>query len=496
MGWSTDADLQNLDCGILENHELLSTDIEALSSEECFKIGVCAYKNQNYNEAYAFLLSANLKGYDKSASFQKYFAASKLAVDSINQLARNSADLKNQIQATHHLLGSSANPVENLAKLEEQNNSSQENLLNYIFLVFAISGIFLAGKLLINHKRVNTHNIFLAIFLFGVSIMLFELSMYWIKEFNYTPKEFFFNIHFYIWAPSLYLYIRKKLNITSNGNTMKITKHYGVFVFFCLLLLIHINITDSLNSPLSPSNNVAFIIQNAYLKFFHSTLYLILLVRLYKGHKESLNFSNKKWFILAISFLAAIILIVFSRALFAEIPSFNYISKYIGAILLSLFIGVCAVMLFIQPEILTKTEALKPKTTPKVKYKNSGLTEAMIETLSHQLLELIENKKVYLDNTITLEKLAKNLNTDRYSLSQVINQEFGKNFYEFINDFRVQEAINIIEKNDYQIDLITDLIYESGFNNKVSFYKAFKKRKGMTPSQYIKEQTSDIIING
>ncbi|SHI49063.1 AraC-type DNA-binding protein [Arenibacter nanhaiticus] len=494
MGWSNDTDLQNIDCGILENHELLSTDIEALSSEECFKIGVCAYKNQNYSEAYAFLLSAHLKGYDKSASFQKFFAASKLAVDSINELARKNTYLKNQIQATHHLLGSSATLIENQAQPGDYQSSTQQDLLNYLFLVFAISGIFLAAKLLKNHKNVNTHNIFLAIFLFGVSIMLLELSVYWIQDFNYTPKEFFYHIHFFLWAPSLYLYIRKKLNITSNGSTLKITKHYGVFVFFCLLLLIHINITDGLNSPLSPSNNVAFIIQNAYLKFIHSTLYLIMLFRLYKEHRNSLNFSNKKWFVLAISFLAAIILIVLSRALFAEIPSFNYISKYIGAILLSLFIGVCAIMLFIQPEILTKTEALKPK--PKVKYKNSGLTEDMIETLREQLLKLIENEKVYLDNTITLEKLAKSLNTDRYSLSQVINQEFGKNFYEFINDFRVQEAINIIEKNDYQIDLITDLIYESGFNNKVSFYKAFKKRKGMTPSQYIKEQKSEIIVNG
>lgn len=142
-------------------------------------------------------------------------------------------------------------------------------------------------------------------------------------------------------------------------------------------------------------------------------------------------------------------------------------------------------MFFIKPEIITKAEVLIPAES-NVKYRNSGLTEAMTSTLKTQLVNLVASKKVYLDNEITLEKLAKELNTDRYSLSQVINQEFQKNFYEFINDYRVQEAVDIIEKNQGKIKLVADLIYESGFNNKVSFYKAFKRRKNMTPTQYIK----------
>ncbi|UBZ14927.1 helix-turn-helix domain-containing protein [Flagellimonas marinaquae] len=121
----------------------------------------------------------------------------------------------------------------------------------------------------------------------------------------------------------------------------------------------------------------------------------------------------------------------------------------------------------------------------KEKYQNSGLTTAMASALRLQLLNSMEDK-VFLDSALSLEILAEKLNTDRYSLSQVINQEFNKNFYEFINDYRINECLARIDENPHQIDSISDLIYASGFNNKVSFYNAFKKRKSMTPVQYIK----------
>jgi AraC-like DNA-binding protein len=70
-------------------------------------------------------------------------------------------------------------------------------------------------------------------------------------------------------------------------------------------------------------------------------------------------------------------------------------------------------------------------------------------------------------------------------LSQVINQELDKNFYELINDYRISEAVRIIESKPKK--QVVDLIYECGFNNKVSFYKAFKKRMQMTPKEYIEK---------
>tara|TARA_Y100001001_G_scaffold66354_1_gene63957 strand:+ start:9306 stop:9806 length:501 start_codon:yes stop_codon:yes gene_type:complete len=128
------------------------------------------------------------------------------------------------------------------------------------------------------------------------------------------------------------------------------------------------------------------------------------------------------------------------------------------------------------------------------KYKNSSLSIDMIKDIRGKLIVLLKEDKVYLDSSITLEKVSNLMDFERYTISQVINQEFDKNFNQLINDYRIEHAVDIIDKV-YQSDnkqnkiKVIDLIYDSGFNNKVTFYKAFKDRIKMTPKAYIEKAT-------
>lgn len=481
------------DCNPIENGQITLINIEHLSAEECFEFGKCEYLHHNFSTAYTFFLSAQLKGHENTPVFNTYFDASKSALDSLQQINQRSFNYINTLNASSSIPFSDPLKVNERDHSDNYNKSLQDYIRNFLFLIVALGGFYLAFNLLIKHRKDEVHNIFLSIFLFGISVMLLELAVYWLKHFNYNPKVYFFKIHFFLWAPSLYLYIRKKLNISSKTTINEIAKHYSIFFISCILLLIVVNTELNTTETSSIHQFITSILQSQFIKSVHSTLYLILLISLYKKHKDIIDQSNKKWLMISISFLGLIVLIVYSRSLFSHLETFNYISKYVTAIILSLFIYLYFFMLYLKPDIITKTEVMVLAEN-NTKYKNSGLTEAMTNTLKIQLIQLIETKKVYLDNAISLEKLAKELNTDRYSLSQVINQEFGKNFYEFINDYRVEEAVNIIKNNKGKIKLVTDLIYESGFNNKVSFYKAFKKRHDMTPSQYIKMQDSCLLM--
>ncbi|MFD2791499.1 AraC family transcriptional regulator [Arenibacter sp. H213] len=492
--WANSATVfQNINCNPIEIDKISLESIAYLSAKECFELGKCEYDHNNFSTAYTFFLSAHLKGHENTVIFNKYFAASKTSLDSLQQINEQGFNFLNKLNSSSFLSLSEPLNANERNVLETSHRWIQNYVRNYLFLLIAICGFYLAIKLLIEHRKAETHNIYLAVFLFGVSVMLMELAINWLSIFNYNPRVYFFKIHFFLWAPSLYLYIRKKLHIGSKTSINEFLKHYGVFILFSMLLLIGVNTETPVDGTTFFNHTITIILTSLFIKAVHITLYVLLLIVLYKKHKDTLNQSNKKWLILSISFLGLLMLIVFSRALFSHLDSFNYISIYFTAIALSLFISLYATMHFIQPDIITKTEALK-ETGNDVKYKNSGLTEAMTDTLKSQLVRLVETKKVYLDNAITLEKLAKDLNTDRYSLSQVINQEFGKNFYEFINDYRVQEVVNMIKNNEGNIKLVTDLIYESGFNNKVSFYKAFKKRHKMTPTQFIKLQSNHLLI--
>jgi AraC-like DNA-binding protein len=119
------------------------------------------------------------------------------------------------------------------------------------------------------------------------------------------------------------------------------------------------------------------------------------------------------------------------------------------------------------------------------KYVKSGLTESLSLELKENLAQLFEQEKLYRRNDINLDLVAKKMGTTRHNASQIINEHFKKSFHEFVNLYRINEAKELLE-NEKGLNII-DIAYEVGYNNKVTFNKAFKKETALTPSQYLKE---------
>ncbi len=97
---------------------------------------------------------------------------------------------------------------------------------------------------------------------------------------------------------------------------------------------------------------------------------------------------------------------------------------------------------------------------------------------------LMQTEKPYLNDAITLEEIARTLKVSSKALSQTINQRFGKTFKDLLNEQRVNEAKRLMESSDSDDLRIIDIGHDSGFNNKVSFYRVFKKFTGQSPSDY------------
>ncbi len=118
------------------------------------------------------------------------------------------------------------------------------------------------------------------------------------------------------------------------------------------------------------------------------------------------------------------------------------------------------------------------------KYKKSGLTESLSCELRDKLLVLFDRDEIYRENDLNLETLAERMETTRHNASQVINEHFRLSFHELVNKYRIEQAKQLL-RTDYQGNLnIIDIAYEVGYNNKVTFNKAFKKDTQLTPSQY------------
>ncbi len=104
------------------------------------------------------------------------------------------------------------------------------------------------------------------------------------------------------------------------------------------------------------------------------------------------------------------------------------------------------------------------------------------------LKSYMESNKPYLNQLLTLDNLATQLSMPARQLSQIINRHFDKNFFEFINSYRIQESKELLAKQENEKVTMLEIMAQAGFNSKATFNTFFKKAVGMTPTQYRKQQ--------
>ena len=110
--------------------------------------------------------------------------------------------------------------------------------------------------------------------------------------------------------------------------------------------------------------------------------------------------------------------------------------------------------------------------------KDSDLT-----TWRPKIQRLMEEEKAYLEPQLSLKKMAQKLRTNPGILSAAINQNFGKNFNDFVNEFRVNEFLEKSKQTEFKHYTLLALALDSGFNSKSTFNRSFKKITGRAPTE-------------
>src|SRR5690606_33236419 len=100
------------------------------------------------------------------------------------------------------------------------------------------------------------------------------------------------------------------------------------------------------------------------------------------------------------------------------------------------------------------------------------------------LTDHMAQQKPYLESALTLEKLALQLQLPPRTLSNMINRHFECHFFEFINSYRIEEAKRLLTDAACANKNMLNIMYDVGFNSKATFNTLFKKKTGMTPSEY------------
>jgi len=165
---------------------------------------------------------------------------------------------------------------------------------------------------------------------------------------------------------------------------------------------------------------------------------------------------------------------------------------FIACILLTLIIiiFVTAYYLVNQPEIFRKNVEMEhviedaADSSVSEKYARQSIDDRMQEEYLAKLNDFMESEKPYLDENITIKDLADEIDIPAHHLSIVINNRLGKNFYTFINEYRIKEAVSILDDPGNSDASIIAVAFKSGFNSKSTFNSVFKKITGLTPSEY------------
>jgi AraC-like DNA-binding protein len=151
------------------------------------------------------------------------------------------------------------------------------------------------------------------------------------------------------------------------------------------------------------------------------------------------------------------------------------------------FYGIKQPVIFGQEVKINGNEKDEKKETEK--YSRSGLKEKKAEEYLEKLIHVMDTDKPYLDRDLSIHDLSVMTEIPRHHITQVLNEKHGKNFFTFINEYRVKEVISRFNDPANNNFTILAIAYDSGFNSKTTFNSIFKSQTGLTPSEFREKAT-------
>ncbi len=226
--------------------------------------------------------------------------------------------------------------------------------------------------------------------------------------------------------------------------------------------------------------------------FYHV---LKVLFRYQKLYDAILSYDDLKWIKRLIQ-LGGVVLFLWGVAVLLNLVSetikapYSYYPLRLGTSIFIYWIGYQGFFRFV---ILQERKGLRKKIRANQDVKSSQPVQPENTDKEHREAKFFDemnayvvNQQKYLDPYLSLEKLAEEMNGSVSSLSKLINTQSNKSFPDYINELRVEEAKKLLSDPSFEAYTIVSIGLECGFNSKSTFYTAFKKFTGQTPTQYRK----------
>ncbi|MCG7872868.1 MAG: helix-turn-helix domain-containing protein [Candidatus Thiodiazotropha lotti] len=399
------------------------------------------------------------------------------------------------------------------------------DLYSAIMLLGAVQGMFLALALINAKSGLPVAHRLLAMLTLTFSL---DLWMAFLHQSGYIanyPRLLVIDTNIdFLFGPLTYLYVTALTARSGFRFTLRQWRHFlpfllGFAILIPLLLLDQQQLQSLLNSQGEQQDSdilwagLAMILVGV-LSILQMALYLGLSIKRLLQHQKSIEdqFSfleriNLAWLKNLLLALVALYLFYLADVFLADLLAFPEEVIGIHFLMIVLVIYSMGYLGLRQPAIFTQQDRSDPKTDrqsldaqanqtgatlndtdpsqSQPKYQRSALDSETSQLLFEELQNHMDEQRTYLDSKLTLPQLATQLSISPNYLSQVINEQAGCNFFDFINRYRVEEAQRHLTAESAQMNIL-GIALDAGFNSKSAFYTAFKRHTGQTPSEYRK----------
>ncbi|MDV3549542.1 AraC family transcriptional regulator [Elizabethkingia anophelis] len=364
-------------------------------------------------------------------------------------------------------------------------------------VIFYLSSVFItcfSAFLIFGKTKKQTADYLLAIWFFIIAIHLIFFILFYSGQFSSFPYLLGLDIPLpLIHGPMLYLYI---LCLTGQQpNRYKWLLHFAPAILTYIYLISFFTLTSQEKIHVYEYGNTAY-------RFFRKIIMVIIIlsgilyvtlsimtVRQYKrrisdlySNTEKINLNWSYYLITGIALIWVAVIMKNETLIFTLVGLFILVTSYFG-ISHANILGLSA----IQSNNSEEKQVVNENSIT-VKYQKNFAGEEVIQSIYQKLSFRMEHEKLYKDPELNLNQVAVLLNVHPNILSQTINSVENKNFYDYINQHRIEEFKRIVILPENQKFTILSLAFESGFNSKTSFNRNFKKYMDCSPREFIKNQ--------
>lgn len=368
------------------------------------------------------------------------------------------------------------------------------NITSLIDILGLVQGVFL-GIILIVESRKQKPTLILGFFLIAYSIELLNAILEDLGILEQFPQLLFLPIDFlYLTIPLFYIYINYITGIKLSKKRVLKILFPGIFefLFFLVLCLLPVHLKTTINDSIIGEITIGLFM---LFSFPYSIYYVIKSIRHINKAKIELEnvYSNTEGKLLNWGKGVLVFILTFNSLWFIEIfqdeDFFDTYTYPIMAAINVVFIFWAGISGLRQSKIFGSDNPVQNLDDNDYSTEDISDGKNIVPNEDYnRLLTLMTQDKLYKEPNLSLIDVAKLLQMSPRNLSKTINENASKNFNQFVNYYRVEEAKKLLKDSNYNNLTMLGIAYDSGFSSKASFYSVFKKFTQNTPNAFkIKE---------